>query len=135
MLLTGTHSRTLDDKKRLALPKRVREQLGDPATLFVTPGPDQCLWVYTQAELERQLEVAWSEIARMKSYSVLPSLAEVGLQHGERIVGVRNLDGAEMDVVEPLVLQTQELVTQGSVQLDRRSKRSHLGAGPSTPRR
>jgi MraZ protein len=53
MLLTGTHPRTLDDKKRLALPKRVREQLGDPAVLFVTPGPDQCLWVYTQAGLEQ----------------------------------------------------------------------------------
>ena len=53
MLLTGTHARTLDDKNRLALPKRVRDQLGEPATLFVTPGPDQCLWLYTQAELER----------------------------------------------------------------------------------
>ena len=56
MLLTGTHARTLDDKKRLALPKRLREILGDPTTLFVTPGPDQSLWVYTQAELERLAE-------------------------------------------------------------------------------
>jgi MraZ protein len=53
MLLTGTHPRTLDDKKRLVLPKRVREQLGDPETLFVTPGPDQSLWLYTQAGLEQ----------------------------------------------------------------------------------
>jgi MraZ protein len=53
MLLTGTHACTLDDKKRLGLPKRVREQLGQPASLFVTPGPDQCLWVYTQAALEQ----------------------------------------------------------------------------------
>ena len=53
MLLTGTYPRTLDDKKRMALPKRVRDQLGDPETLFVTPGPDQCLWLYTQAGLER----------------------------------------------------------------------------------
>ena len=53
MLLTGTHPRTLDDKKRLVLPRRVREQLEDPATLFVTPGPDQCLWLYTQAGLEQ----------------------------------------------------------------------------------
>ncbi len=56
MLLTGTHPRTLDDKNRLGLPKRVREQLGGPETLFVTPGPDQCLWVYTQAGLERLAE-------------------------------------------------------------------------------
>ena len=52
MLLTGTYPRTLDDKKRLGLPKRVREQLGEPTTLFVTPGPDQCLWLYTQVGLE-----------------------------------------------------------------------------------
>jgi len=52
MLLTGTHMRTLDEKKRLALPKRVREQLDNPATLFVTPGPDQCLWIYTHPSLE-----------------------------------------------------------------------------------
>src|SRR6516164_1297029 len=52
MLLTGTYPRTLDDKKRLALPRRVREQLGEPETLFVTPGPDQSLWLYTQAGLE-----------------------------------------------------------------------------------
>jgi MraZ protein len=56
MLLTGSHPRTLDDKKRLTLPKRVREQLGEPSTLFVTPGPDQSLWLYTQAELERLAE-------------------------------------------------------------------------------
>lgn len=53
MLLTGTHPRSLDDKKRMALPRRVREQLDDPKTLFVTPGPDQCLWLYTQAGLEQ----------------------------------------------------------------------------------
>lgn len=56
MLLTGTHSRTLDGKKRLALPKRVREQLEEPKTLFVTPGPDQCLWLFTQAGLEQLAE-------------------------------------------------------------------------------
>lgn len=52
MLLTGTYPRTLDDKKRLTFPKRVRELLGDPATLYITPGPDQSLWLYTQAGLE-----------------------------------------------------------------------------------
>jgi MraZ protein len=56
MLLTGTYPRTLDDKKRLAFPKRIRELLGDPTTLYVTPGPDQSLWVYTQEGLERLAE-------------------------------------------------------------------------------
>ncbi len=53
MLLTGTHPRTLDDKKRLMLPKRVREALGEINKLFVTPGPDQSLWLFSQEELER----------------------------------------------------------------------------------
>jgi MraZ protein len=53
MLLTGTHQRTLDDKKRFAMPRKLREQLGAADTLFVTPGPDQCLWLFTQAELEQ----------------------------------------------------------------------------------
>jgi MraZ protein len=52
MLLTGTYSRNLDEKKRLGLPRRVREQLGEPSVLFVTPGPDQCLWLFTQNGLE-----------------------------------------------------------------------------------
>src|SRR5262245_3234351 len=56
MLLAGTYPRTLDDKKRLALPRRLREQLGQPGMLFVTPGPDQSLWVYNQNELERLSE-------------------------------------------------------------------------------
>ncbi len=53
MLLTGTYPRTLDDKKRLALPKRVRQLLGEPSVLYLTPGPDQSLWLYTEGELER----------------------------------------------------------------------------------
>ena len=52
MLLTGTHPRTLDDKKRLALPKRVREQLGDIEQLFVTPSTDQSLSLYDPHGLE-----------------------------------------------------------------------------------
>jgi MraZ protein len=53
MLLTGTYPRTLDDKGRLALPKRIRDLLKEPTTLFVTPGQDQSLWLYTEADLER----------------------------------------------------------------------------------
>ncbi len=52
MLLTGTHSRTLDDKKRLGLPKKVRDDFGSPTKLFITPGQDQCLLVYSQTGFE-----------------------------------------------------------------------------------
>ena len=53
MLLTGTYPRTLDDKKRLTFPKRVRELLDNPETLYATPGPDQSLWLYTEEGLEQ----------------------------------------------------------------------------------
>src|SRR4051812_34002155 len=53
MLLTGTHPRTLDEKNRLTLPKRIREQIGEETQLYVTPGADQSLWIYSKVELER----------------------------------------------------------------------------------
>ena len=56
MLLTGTYSRSLDEKNRLVFPKRIRDLLNKPETLFITPGPDQCLWLFSQAEMERLAE-------------------------------------------------------------------------------
>lgn len=56
MLLTGTHPRTLDDKKRFVLPKRVREQLGAVKKLYVTPGADQSLWLYDPQALQTLTE-------------------------------------------------------------------------------
>lgn len=56
MLLTGTFPKTLDEKNRLGLPKRVREQLEEATTLYVTPGPDGCLWLFHQGGLERLAE-------------------------------------------------------------------------------
>ena len=56
MLLTGTHERNLDDKKRLALPRKVRDVMQNPDMVFVTPGPDKCLWLYTQSGLEALAE-------------------------------------------------------------------------------
>lgn len=56
MLLTGTYPRTLDDKNRMGLPKRVREQLREPEKLFVAPGQDQCLLLYSQESLEQLAE-------------------------------------------------------------------------------
>ncbi len=53
MLLTGTHPRTLDDKKRLVLPKRLREELGEVTRLFITPGMDQSLWLFSQEGLDQ----------------------------------------------------------------------------------
>ncbi|MEC8557632.1 MAG: division/cell wall cluster transcriptional repressor MraZ [Planctomycetota bacterium] len=51
MLLTGTYRRTLDDKLRLSVPKQLRELLTD-CNLFLTPGTDKALFVYTGETLE-----------------------------------------------------------------------------------
>lgn len=51
MLLTGTYPRTLDDKSRVAVPKHIREVLAG-ATLYITPGTDKALVVYTGEVLE-----------------------------------------------------------------------------------
>ena len=50
MLLTGTFSRAVDEKLRIAIPKRIREELlrGDGNALYVAPGTDGSLALYTE---------------------------------------------------------------------------------------
>jgi MraZ protein len=50
MALTGSFSRTLDDKLRVAIPKEFRDTLQLPATaaLYVAPGTDGSLALYTE---------------------------------------------------------------------------------------
>jgi MraZ protein len=50
MLLTGTYLRSLDEKQRFALPKRLRECLGQTPELplYLTPGTDGSLALYTE---------------------------------------------------------------------------------------
>ena len=51
MLLTGTYERAVDDKLRVAIPKRIRELLGGDQiqTVVVAPGTDGSLGIYTEA--------------------------------------------------------------------------------------
>jgi MraZ protein len=107
MLLTGTHPRSLDDKNRLTLPKRVREQLGERDQLFVTPGPDQCLWIFDKENLERlaykldQAPAADSE-ARVFRRLFFAQMEEVELDKaGRMLIPERLLQFGEMqrDVV------------------------------------
>lgn len=58
MLLTGCFSRSLDEKSRLAIPKRLREamQCADDAAVFVTPGTDGSLAIYTEEAFGRCAE-------------------------------------------------------------------------------
>ena len=49
-MLLGEHDHTLDDKHRLTLPAKLREQLGDE--VVITRGLDGCLSVYSRASFE-----------------------------------------------------------------------------------
>jgi MraZ protein len=55
MLFTGLFSRSIDQKLRVAIPKRLREALeGDQKqAVYVTPGTDQSLAIYTEESLTR----------------------------------------------------------------------------------
>lgn len=55
MLFTGTYPRSLDDKQRLALPKRLRDALGQTSQvlLYLTPGTDGSLALYTEEAFSR----------------------------------------------------------------------------------
>ena len=49
-MLLGEHDHALDDKNRLTLPAKLREQLGDE--VVITRGLDGCLSVYSRAAFE-----------------------------------------------------------------------------------
>lgn len=53
MVLTGTFSRAIDEKLRIAIPKSLREALGSraKASLYVAPGTDGSLALYTEDAL------------------------------------------------------------------------------------
>jgi MraZ protein len=54
MLLTGTYNRVLDEKQRIAIPTHLRDALPCPpgSGLYVTPGTDGSLTLYTEAVFE-----------------------------------------------------------------------------------
>lgn len=58
MLLTGTFVRSMDEKQRIALPKRIRDAFDgtDAATLFITPGNDGSLAIYAEQALQALAE-------------------------------------------------------------------------------
>ncbi|HUT89734.1 MAG TPA: division/cell wall cluster transcriptional repressor MraZ [Thermoguttaceae bacterium] len=58
MLLTGTFTRSVDEKLRVAIPKRLREALGcpDSGVLYVAPGTDGSLAIYAEGAIQRLAE-------------------------------------------------------------------------------
>lgn len=58
MPLTGTYSRALDDKRRVAVPKRLRDDFGEKELrgLYVAPGTDRSLVLYSPEGFHRLAE-------------------------------------------------------------------------------
>jgi MraZ protein len=50
-MLLGTHTPKLDDKGRVILPARFRDDLG--GGVVITRGQERCLYVFSQTEFER----------------------------------------------------------------------------------
>lgn len=76
MLLTGAFSRAIDEKQRIAIPKRIREELlrGDGNSLFIAPGTDGSLALYTEeifATLAARLTVASPAEQDVRAFSRL----------------------------------------------------------------
>jgi len=111
--LTGCFVRTMDDKRRIALPKRLRDILscGDETTMYLAPGTDQSLAIYTEesfADLFAQLSqnpptsqdvrafgrlffarAERVELDRQSRFRISPELAEIAELKSELVlVGV-----------------------------------------------
>ncbi len=50
-MLIGEYTHTIDDKNRVSLPAKFRQEMGKK--IVVTPGLDNCLFVFTLKEWER----------------------------------------------------------------------------------
>lgn len=73
MPFTGTYDRTLDDKRRVGVPKQFREQFGKEEldSLFVAPGLDGSLVVYSKAgfdALASKFESVSSNHPKVRNY-------------------------------------------------------------------
>src|SRR5882762_1487597 len=68
MALSGTYTRSLDEKQRLAVPKRLCEEFQEPElnNLHVAPGTDKSLVLYSPAGFEKLAR----KIARLPSNRV-----------------------------------------------------------------
>jgi MraZ protein len=58
MLLTGEFNRSIDQKLRVAIPRRLREvlEVGGREAIYIAPGTDQTLAIYAEDALARLAE-------------------------------------------------------------------------------
>jgi DNA-binding transcriptional regulator/RsmH inhibitor MraZ len=61
----GTFCCSLDEDKGLVLPQKASELMGLPRHVYVTPGPDECLWLCSAAGLEKLTAKLGSDARRL----------------------------------------------------------------------
>ena len=102
----GTYNHTLDEKGRLIIPAKLRDELG--SSFFVATGKDSCLYAYPQKDYEELLESYKSSIrdgnaeARNFVREMASSATIVEIDKQGRIVippELRELVGLEKDIV------------------------------------
>ena len=59
-MLLGTHTPKLDDKGRVILPSKFRDDLGPG--VVITRGQERCLYVFSTAEFERVYAVSYTHL-------------------------------------------------------------------------
>ena len=104
-MFMGEYSHSIDEKGRLIIPSKFREELGDE--FVVTKGLDGCLFVYENSEwkaLEDKLRALplTNKDARAFARYMLAGAAEVSLDKQGRILlpqVLRNFAGLDKDVV------------------------------------
>lgn len=71
MALTGTFMRNLDDKHRLAVPKRLREQFGekDLTNLYIATGTTGAIDLYAPTAFDRHAERTFEQTFGKKSFA------------------------------------------------------------------
>jgi MraZ protein len=132
-MLLGDHEHTLDDKNRLTLPAKLREQLG--GEVVITRGLDGCLAVYSRAAFEvlaarvGTLDPFSSEARTMQRYfftggadteldkqgrMVIPArlLEEVGISREVTVAGVFD----HLEIWDRAAWREQRQAVEGSAQ-------------------
>ncbi len=101
--MTGEYSYVLDTKGRMAIPAKLRPELGD--TIYVSKGTDNCLFVYSDAswaKIEEKLAALPISKAQKLQRTLLPTAARFDLDAQGRILlpqKLREYAGIQKDVV------------------------------------
>lgn len=89
-MLFGEFNHTLDDKNRLSIPSKLRNELGDNNVLFVLRGFDGCLALYTKEHFDKLIETLsqysfLSSDARNLQRATLASVNQLNIDKVNRI--------------------------------------------------